>query len=425
MTKYQTPIGMHDLLAEDIKYFQKIEKVCQEMAKFYGFDRIEPPILEQSLLFEKGTGQSTEIVQKQMFSLRTKGGDHLTLRPEYTPSIIRAYFEHGMGSLPKPVNLWYFGPCFRYERPQAGRYRQFYQFGFESLGSNSWIVDAQIIQIFYNILKNLGFKNLIIEINSVGDSQCRPYYKKVLKSYLRSRRNSLCSDCKIRLTLNPLRILDCKNEKCQKIIKEEAPQILDHLCKDCSSHFKRVLETLDELNLPYILNPYLVRGLDYYSKTVFEIFPEKDKEKAQGTLAGGGRYDDLGKTLEGKEIAACGCASGVDRIANLMRQKTKKTSKIPESKIFLAQVGELAKKKGLKLFEAFRKQKINIAQALHKDSLSLQLKIADKIGARYVLILGQKESLEEKIIVRDMKNGKQKTIALSKVAKEMKRKTKN
>lgn len=422
--KYQSPTGMRDLLAIDIKYFQKIEKACEDIAGFYDFQRIESPILEQSSLFEKGTGQSTEIVQKQMFSLRTRGGDYLTLRPEYTPSIIRAYFEHGMESLPKPVKLWYFGPCFRHERPQAGRYRQFYQFGFESLGSDSWIIDAQTIYVFYNILKNLGFENLIIEVNSIGDSQCRPYYKKVLVSYLKKYRNSLCPDCKRRLSINPLRILDCKNEECREIIKKGAPQILDHLCKDCSNHFKKVLETLDELALPYILNSYLVRGLDYYSRTVFEIFSEKDKEKVQGALAGGGRYDDLARILGGKITPACGCASGVDRIANLMKEKDKKNTKNSYPKIFLAQVGELAKRKGLKLFEDFRKQKIKIAEALHKDSLSLQLKLADKMQVEYVLILGQKEALEEKIIIRSMKSGKQKTIDLNRAVREMKKKIK-
>ena len=422
MTKYQSPIGMRDLLSEDFKYFNKIEKVCREIAGFYGFQRIEPPILEQSLLFEKGTGQGTEIVQKQMFSLRTKGGDCLTLRPEYTPSIIRAYFEHGMESLPKPVKLWYFGPCFRHEKPQSGRYRQFYQFGFEFLGSESWIIDAQTIQLSYNILKALEFKNLIIKVNSIGDSQCCPYYKKVLMSYLRSYRNSICADCVKRLKLNPLRILDCKNEKCQEIIRGGAPQILDHLCKDCNDHFKKVLESLDTLKIPYTLDPYLVRGLDYYTRTVFEISTEKEGEGGQGTLVGGGRYDNFAKILGGKEVPACGCASGVGRIANLLKEKSKGDSKTT-SKVFLAQVGELAKKKSLKLFEDFRKQKIKVVETLHKDSLSLQLKLANKAGVKYVLIMGQKEALEEKIIIRDMKSGKQKTVALARVIKEIKRKT--
>ncbi len=415
---------MRDILDTEIKYFQKIEKVCQETADFYDFKKIETPILEASSLFEKGTGQSTDIVQKQMFILRTKGGDLLTLRPDGTPSVVRAYLEQGMESLAKPVKLWYAGPFFRYERPQAGRYRQFYQAGFEVLGSDSWITDAQIIQIFYNILKNLGLKNLIVEVNSIGDSQCRPYYKKVLVNYLKPLRNSLCSDCKRRLRENPLRILDCKDEKCQRIIKKGAPQFLDHVCKDCSNHFKNVLETLEELEIPYKLNPYLVRGLDYYTRTVFEFFHESEEGKSQIAVVAGGRYDDLVKLLGGKPTPACGGALGLERVVNLIKKESKKISKPSPTKIFLAQVGTLAKRKALKLFEEFLKEKIKVGESLNKDSLSLQLKIADKMNVKYVLILGQKEALEGKIIVRDMKQGSQRTVAMEKVIGEMKRKIK-
>ncbi|MBZ9572880.1 histidine--tRNA ligase [Patescibacteria group bacterium] len=421
MTKFQTPTGMHDLFEEDLKYFQKIEKVCQEMADFYGFQRIETPILEDTRLFEKGTGVTTDIVQKQMFSFRTRGGDQLTLRPEGTPGIVRAYIQQGMQSLPKPVKLWHFGPFFRYERPQAGRFRQFYQFGFESLGVGAAVIDAQIIQIFYNILKTLGLRNLIIEMNSIGDSQCRPYFKKTLVSYLRSHRTSLCSDCKRRLRENPLRVLDCKQEKCQRVARA-SPQTLDHLCKECHDHFKNVLEFLEELELPYSLNPCLVRGLDYYTKTVFEIFEDSEEGRAQGALPAGGRYDDLVKMLGGKETPACGGSCGVERVVNLMRSKTKRVSKIPEAKIFLAQVGQLPKRKALKLLEEFRKAKIKMVAAFDKDSLSSQLKLADKLNMNYTLILGQKEALEGKIIIREMASGKQKIVSLKKIVREMKKK---
>ena len=222
---------MHDLFDEDLEYFDKIKKICSDMADFYGYKRIETPILEETSLFEKGTGDTTEIVEKQMYSLRTKGGDHLTLRPELTPSIVRAYIQHGMQNLPKPIKLWYFGPAFRYEKPQAGRYRQFHQFGFESLGIEDAVVDAEIIQIFYHILKSLGLRDLIIEVNSIGDYQCRPYFKKSLVGYLRAHQSSLCPDCRRRIRQNPLRVLDCKEEKCQRI-KKAAPQIVDHLCRD-------------------------------------------------------------------------------------------------------------------------------------------------------------------------------------------------
>jgi len=430
MAKFQSPTGMHDLLGEDLEYFRKIENVCRDIADFYGFQRIETPILEETELFEKGTGFTTDIVQKQMFSFRTRGGDFLTLRPEGTPGIVRSYIQQGMQNLPKPVKFWYFGPFFRYERPQAQRFRQFYQFGFESLGVEKPVIDAQIIKIFYNILKELGFKDLTIELNSIGDSECRPEYKRILVKYLRSHQSNLCPDCRRRLRENPLRILDCKRERCQ-IIAGAAPQMIDRLCKECHNHFKSVLEFLEELELPYQLNPYLVRGLDYYTKTVFEIFPgslEDDKKSSQEidktALVGGGRYDDLVKLLRGKDTPACGAAAGVERIVYLMKLKGRKmpSPKLPQ--VFLAQVGELPKRKSLKIFEEFRINKIKVAEAFHKDSLISQLRMADGLAVKFVLILGQKEALEEKIIIREMKTGKQKIIPIKNVIKEVKRRLK-
>jgi len=423
MPKFQTATGMRDLLQEDLEDFEKINKLAQKTADFYNYQKIETPILEHSELFEKGTGAFTDIVEKEMYSLRTKGGDKLTLRPELTPPVARAYIEHGMRSLPKPVNLWYLGPCFRHEKPQAGRYRQFYQVGFESFGVGDPVIDAISILIFYNILKSLGFKNLVIEVNSIGCSQCRPYFKKSLLTYLRSKQSALCGNCKKRLKKNPLRILDCKEEKCERI-KRGTPQILDSLCKECHDHFKSLLEFLDELELPYSLNPYLVRGLDYYTKTVFEIVEDTEQGRAQGTLAAGGRYDDLVRLLGGKETPGCGGAMGLERALNLVKQKEKKEEKLKTMDVFLAQVGELAKRKSLKLLETFRKANVKIGAALHKNSLSSQLKLADKFEAKYSLILGQKEALENEIIIREMKTGKQKTVSLDKVVKEVKKKIK-
>ena len=279
---------MHDILPEDQKYYDKFLETAKEVAEFYNFQRMETPILEFSELFEKGTGETTDIVQKQMFSLKTRGGDSLTLRPEGTPPIVRAYLEHGMFNYPQPVKLWYFGPFFRYEKPQAGRHRQFWQMGLEIIGEKASIIDAQIIQIYYNILKELKLGNLIVEINCIGDQLCRPYYRKILTSYLKSKESVLCPDCKRRIKENPLRILDCKDEKCQPV-KAQAPQMVDHLCDECKHHFKEVLEYLEEIELPYRLNPYLVRGLDYYTKTVFEIFQEGKEGQTQTALGGGGR----------------------------------------------------------------------------------------------------------------------------------------
>ena len=417
--KFQRPKGMHDILPQEQKYYQKIYDVVLNVADFYGFGKIDTPIVEQEQLFSKGIGLSTDIVKKEMYTLKTKGGDSLALRPEWTSPIVRAYIENGMSSWSQPVKLWYFGPCYRYERPQAGRYRQFWQFGFEVLGEQGSVVDAQIIQIFYDILQELKLKGLIVAVNSIGDNNCRPYYKKLLANYFRGRQSSLCSNCRRRFKENVLRILDCKEEKCQPI-KADAPQILDHLCDECKKHFKGVLEFLDEIEIPYNLNPYLVRGLDYYTKTVFEIFAEKEEI----ALAGGGRYDRLVKVLGGKDTPASGAAAGVERIIDLMKSQDVKFAKETKPKIFLAQLGELAKRKSLKLLKNFRKAKIKVAESFGRDSLKAQLNRANKFEVDYTLILGQKEALENVVIIRDMRSGKQEVVKIDKIISELKKKLK-
>jgi len=418
--KFQTPTGMHDILPEDQSYFRRIYEVVEKIADFYSFGKIDTPILEQAELFSKGIGLDTDIVQKEMFTFRTKGGDILSLRPEGTAPVVRAYLEKGMLNLPQPVKLWYFGPFFRYEKPQAGRFRQFWQFGLEALGDPSPVVDAQIIQIFYNILSDLKLKNLLVEINTIGDSQCRPYYKKLLKSYLHSRERSLCADCRRRYKTNPLRILDCKQEKCQRIMSQ-APQMVDHLCDNCHQHFKETLEFLDEAEIPYYLNPYLVRGLDYYTKTVFEIVEQSPDGEKLGSLVGGGRYDNLAKILGNKNVFAMGGAAGIERIVAAMKEQKITSHQSPAPKIFLAQIGKLAKRKSLKLFEEFRKANISITESFGRDSLRAQMAKANKQGVNYGLILGQKETLEGTIIIRDMNTGKQKIVKLDRVVAEMKK----
>ena len=421
--KIQSLTGMHDILPEDQLYFQKVQKTVENIANYYGFSKIETPILELAEVFSKGVGAATDIVEKETYAFKTKGGDLVSLRPEGTAPVMRSYIEHGMHNLVQPVKLWYLGPFFRQERPQAGRFRQFHQFGFEVLGEQSPSIDGQIVQMSYDVLKELFFKNITIEVNSIGDSECRPYFKKILASYFRSRKSSLCSNCQRRLKENPLRILDCKEEKCQRV-KSDAPQIIDHLCENCHAHFKQVLEFLDELELPYTLNPYLVRGLDYYTKTVFEIVENTKDGRTQGALLAGGRYDNLSKILGGRNTPACGVAGGIERIVSLMKTRKVKKAKVMEPKIFLAQLGQLAKRKGLKLFEEFRSSGISVAESFSKDSLRTQLRTADKMGIRWVLIFGQKEALEGFITLRDMKTGTQKEIKLDKVVKEMKNKLK-
>ncbi len=415
---------MHDILPEDFVYIRKVMKAVENVANYYSMERIETPILEDAELFQKGVGADTDAVGKEMYTFRTKGGDNVALRPEGTAPIMRSYLENGMVSWPQPVKLWYFSQFFRYERPQAGRFRQFWQFGFEILGEKNPSIDSQIIQMNYGVLKELGFKNISVEVNSIGDSECRPYFKKILVSYLKSRKGSLCADCQRRMKDNPLRVFDCKEEKCQRV-KAEAPQMMDHLCENCHLHFKKVLEFLDELQLPYTLNPYLVRGLDYYTKTVFEIIETSEEGASLGSLAGGGRYDALGKIIGGRDVPACGSGGGVERIITLMKSRSMSTGKkAEEPKIFLAQLGEMAKRKSMKLFEEFRTAKIPVAESFSKDSLKAQLRSADKAGIRWVLIFGQKEALEEFITLRDMETGVQKEIPLDKVVEEMKSKLK-
>ncbi|MCH7828853.1 histidine--tRNA ligase [Patescibacteria group bacterium] len=438
--KFQRPTGMRDILPEEQPYFEKIYRTVDDIARFYGFGKIDTPMVEDLELYERGTGQSTDIVEKQMYTMKTKGGDALAMRPEFTPGIVRAYNEHGMLNLSQPVKLYTFGPLFRYEHPQAGRFRQFHQFDFEVFGEESAAIDAQVIQIFYAILRELKFSHLIIEVNSIGDVQCRPYYKKVLVNYLRPRQNSLCADCRRRTRENPLRVLDCKEEKCQRV-KAQAPQILDHLCDNCKAHFKSLLEFLDETDLPYHLDPYMVRGLDYYTKTVFEIFSEAEvsppgrssegEEQKEGeetlsrnALVGGGRYDNLVKLLGGKDVPATGAAAGVERIITLMKEKGFPAAEIPDPKVFLAQLGDLPKKKSLKLLEELRKAKISIAESLGRDSLRTQLARADKLEVQYTLILGQREVLDETIVIRRMDTGEQVTVKMEKIVDELKKRLK-
>lgn len=420
---------MHDILPEDQPYYQRVFQVGEEIAQFYGFQRIETPILENLELYEKGTGASTDIVEKQMFTLKTKGGDMLALRPEFTPGIARAYFEHGMVDRPHPVKLYATGPVFRYEHPQSGRYRQFHQFNLEVFGEQSAAIDAQVIQMFYSMLSDLKFSHLIIEVNSIGDSQCRPYYKKLLANYFRTRQNALCADCKRRLRINVLRVLDCKEEKCQRV-RAQAPQIIDHLCDECKRHFRSLLEFLDETDLPYHLDPYLVRGLDYYTKTVFEIFSERLAQQEQeggvsrNALVAGGRYDNLLKLYGGKEVPAFGGAVGVERVAEGMRRFGFPAVHEIVPRVFLAQLGDLPKKKSIRLIEEFRKARIPLAESLGRDSLRTQLARADKLEVQYTLILGQREVLDNTIVIRRMDTGEQETVPSERVVEEIRRRLK-
>jgi len=413
--------GMKDVLPPEEKYWNYIYDVIRGLAEDFAYGRIETPILEETSLFVRSVGKETDIVEKEMYSFQDAGGENISLRPEATASIARAYINHGMLNQPQPVKLWYWGPMFRHDRPQSGRYRQFYQFGFEALGEESPVVDAQLIVIVNDFFKEIGLP-ITIQINSLGTPESRQAYKTELVSYYRSRRGQLCDDCKKRINKNPLRLLDCKEEGCQSI-RNEAPQIVDWLDEDSKNHFMKVLECLDEAEVPYVMNPFLVRGLDYYTRTVFEIWPESEEEDArQSALGGGGRYDLLIEMLGGRPTAACGFAIGIERVVNKLKSDEIKVPKRKAPEIFFAQLGEQARIRAISLFEEFRKAGVPLAEAFSKESLKAQLEVANRLSVKYSLILGQKEVLDGTVLIRDMEAGIQEIVDQKKAVREIQKK---
>ena len=413
---------MRDILPEDQKYFRYIQKKSDQLLEYYGFERIDTPMVESVDLFLRSVGETSDIMEKEIYTVKTKGGDVLALRPEGTAGVIRAYIENGMNVRPHPVKLSYWGPMFRHDQPQHGRYRQFYQLGIETIGDSSEAVDAELIFLGYKLLDMLGLDNYNVHINSLGDSSCRPGYIKALKDYYKSKLKKLCSNCKNRFKTNILRLLDCKEAECIELAKE-APQTVDFLDDECKSHFKHVLEFLDEAKVPYILNPRLVRGLDYYTRTIFEFLP--DEEGSQSSIGGGGRYDKLVEMLGGSKTPGAGWSIGIDRVILALKEKN---INIPEGlskpKVFLVQLGEAAKRKSLNLYESLRKAGIEAKSSIGRDSIKSQLRIANRLGVRLALIFGQKEALDGTIILREMDTGVQETIPLEKIVDEVKKRLK-
>lgn len=415
--------GMNDVLPADQRFWDYFLSVSEKFVHGFGFKKIETPVLEKTELFARGIGLATEIVEKEMFSFQDRGGESLSLRPEWTAGVCRAYIEHGLHTLPQPQKLYSFGPIFRHERPQAGRWRQFHQFNIETIGSKQPVLDAEIISLAWKILQNLGLKDIEMQINNIGCRDCRPNYKEILMNFLSRKKQKLCDDCRKRLKKNPLRVLDCKKERCQAILAD-VPQIIDYLCENCHNHFKAVLEFLDEAEIVYNLNPKLVRGLDYYTKTVFEILPKKEEEKL-AALAGGGRYDDLIEILGGRKTPALGVSLGLERV---LEQIKKQNIPIPEGKkldVLFVQLSEMAKKKAIKIFHQLIENDIACAELFHKDNIQTQLKLADTLGVRYAVILGQKEVLDGTILIRDMSTRVQEVINLEKLIPELKRRLKS
>jgi histidyl-tRNA synthetase len=425
---YKTPRGTKDILPEEQKYWQYIFSKIETLYKKCGYLKIETPIFEEDTLFTRSIGDETDIVKKEMYLFKDKGGHSLALRPEETAPVVRAYIEHGMWNLPQPVKVYYIGPFFRYDRPQAGRFRQFWQFGFEILGDSHPVIDGEAILLAWQSYQELGLSDLSLQINSVGCQKCRPQFKKILIDYYKKRKEDLCKDCKRRLSLNPLRLLDCKQKKCQRLARN-APQIIDNLCQKCHDHFTQVLEYLDEIDLPYNLNPHLVRGLDYYTKTVFEIWPSYAKATeakpeqigSQDSLGGGGRYDSLVSDLGGRATGAFGFSAGIERIIlSLKGQKVTISEEKPIS-VFVVQLGEKAKKKSLLILQKLWQAGIGATCALSKSNIKSQLKQASRLKIPTVLILGQREIIDNTIIIRDMQEGMQEVVSQDRLIEELKK----
>lgn len=414
-----SPKGMRDLLGKEYYAYQGFSEKASEIATYYGFRPIETPVLEREAVFTSSLGIGTDIRDKEMYTLKTKGGDHLVMRPEGTAGIMRSYIEHGMQAMPQPVMLYNYGSYFRHENPQRGRLREFRQFGLEILGTPKSIADALIIRTMTLILEEAGFKNLSVEINSIGDKTCRGGYLRALTAYYKKNISGLCADCHERLKTNPLRLLDCKNPKCQEI-KVDAPTSISSLCNECRHHFKEVIEYLEAMDIAYRINNNLVRGLDYYTRTVFEVLDldvevmENGETAAPLVLGGGGRYDYLAKALGSKkDVPAVGCAIGVDRVIMSPKHKPIDPRILKKPKVYFIQLGSEAKLKSFTIIETLRRAHVPIAQSLSKDGLAQQLAIAERSGAPYTIIFGQKEALDDTVIARNMETRSQETVKLA------------
>ena len=420
---FQTPKGMHDILPEDQKYWRYVAKKVESLLEDYGFEKIETPVLESADLFRRGVGEDTDVVGKEMYTLKTRGGDELSLKPENTAAVVRAYLEHGMQVRPQPVKLFYNSSFFRHDQPQKGRYRQFHQIGAETLGDASEIVDAELLFLAHKIIESLGVKNHTLTINTIGDQNCRPAYLKALRDYYKTRIKKICVQCRVRVKENVLRALDCKEEICREV-RKDAPQIMDYLDGECKNHFKHVLEFLDEAQIPYLIDPYLVRGLDYYTRTVFEFLPD-DQTTSQSSLLSGGRYDRLVDLLGGQRTPAAGWAMGLERVIEVLKDQQ---TNVPEAglkpKVFLVQLGDVAKRRSLLLFEDIRRAGIEVKSSLGRDSIKAQLRIAHRLGVRFALIFGQQEAIDRTVIIREMDTGVQETVPVEKIVDELKKRLK-
>ncbi|MBP3930766.1 MAG: histidine--tRNA ligase [Peptostreptococcaceae bacterium] len=414
----KAPRGTKDITPKDSYKWNYVENKFKEVCSLFGYEEIRTPIFEHTELFQRGVGETTDVVQKEMYTFEDKGNRSMTLKPEGTAGVVRAFIENKMYADTQPTKLYYQTPCFRYERPQAGRQRQFHQFGIETLGSDKPSIDAEVIALAVQFFNELGLKNLETCINSVGCPTCRAEYNKKLKEYLDAKSDVLCETCNERKEKNPMRVIDCKNPVCKENLSD-IPYMIDNLCDDCKDHFEKVKVYLDEMDINYKVDKTIVRGLDYYKKTAFEII--SNDIGAQSTVCGGGRYDGLVEQLGGpKGISGIGFALGVERLLLTLESNNIEIPNTKSTDIFIATIGENAKTKSFKILKDLRENHIS-ADGDHLDrSMKAQFKYSDKINAKYTIVIGDDELANDTVTLKDMSKSEQTTIKLSEIVKELK-----
>lgn len=410
------PKGTKDVLPSDSYKWQFVEKTARETAKVFGASEIRTPTFEHTEVFLRGVGETTDIVNKEMYTFLDKGGRSITLKPEGTAGVARAFVENGMSSLALPQKLFYITSCFRYERPQAGRLREFHQFGVEFLGAKDANIDAETIILAKTFLDKVGIKNVTLYLNSIGCKECRKNYENALKEYLNANIDGMCELCKDRLNKNPLRILDCKNDDCKKIT-ENAPKILDYICSDCSAHFEKVQKLLTVAGVKFKINSNIVRGLDYYTKTVFEFVSENIG--AQGTVCGGGRYDGLIAQLGGNDVPGIGFAVGVERILMLLENTGVEIPNDNKVTYYVAPMGEAEAEKAFELVHALRLNGISADFDHMGRGIKAQFKYADKIGAEKVIVIGSNELASGIVKVKNMADGTEEETDINAMIKDL------
>lgn len=401
--------GTKDVLPSEVYKNQYIEATCLTVAENFGYKEMRTPVFEHTELFQRGVGDTTDVVQKEMYTFDDKGGRSITLRPEGTAGAARSFLENGLSNEALPQKICYLTSCYRYEKPQAGRLREFHQFGIECFGATSPLADAEMIALAKQIFDELGVKDLHLELNSIGCPTCRAEYHKALKEYFVSRVDELCDTCRDRLDRNPMRILDCKSPVCSEIAKD-APVVLDYLCDECKEHFEKTKSYLDAMNIEYIVNPQIVRGLDYYTKTVFEFVA--DSIGAQGTVCGGGRYDGLIEELGGQHTPSLGFGMGLERLQLVMEAQGCEFPEPSRPDLFIVAMGDKATLKAVEIAKDMRDEGYSVVYDLNGRSLRAQMKYADKISAKYNVVIGDNEVDTKSAVLKDMATGEQSNISL-------------